>query len=181
MAYIISMIDVLIIVHQAFEMCRTGGFNLSYESLTSYEARQKLRDLKMTDPDFWNELTQKTIDAVDMADGNMPEDEDISEVPFEDDSDLPCEVIIARVLGSDLGPDVTSMPDGNLMSTAAAESLDRDETKGLSDVGEGNAIPPIDSERNNLGRGKRKITKNKLYDSFWRHNDRDASDCEDDH
>jgi hypothetical protein len=145
--------------------------------LTSYEARQKLRDLKTTDPDFWNELTQKTIaDAADMADENMFEDEDTGEIPFEDDSDLPCEAIIAHVLGSDLGAGVVSTPDGNLMSTAAAESLDRDETEGSA--GEGKVIPPIN--HNDLGRGKRKITKNKLYDSFWRHNDRDASDCEDD-
>jgi hypothetical protein len=90
-------------------MCCTGGFNLSYESLTGYEARQKLRDLKTTDPDFWNGLTQKTTtDAADMADENMSEDEDSGEVPFEDDSDLPCETIIARVLGSDIGAGVIS-------------------------------------------------------------------------
>ena len=145
-------------------MCCTGGFNLSYASLTSYEARQKLRDLKTTDPNFWNELTQKTTaDAAGMADENMSKDEDIGEVSFEDDSDLPCETIIAHVLGPDLGAGVISTPDGNLMSTVAAESLDRDETKGS--VGEGNVIAPIDQD--DLGHGKRKITKIKLYDSFW--------------
>jgi hypothetical protein len=107
----------------------------------------------------------------------MFEDEDTGEIPFEDDSDLPCEAIIAHVLGSDLGAGVISTPDGNLMSTVAAESLDRDETEGSA--GEGKVIPPIN--HNDLGCGKRKITKNKLqYDSFWRHNDRDALDCEDD-
>ncbi|KIM72119.1 hypothetical protein PILCRDRAFT_829981 [Piloderma croceum F 1598] len=89
----------------------------------------------------------------------MFEDEDTGEIPFEDDSDLPCEAIIAHVLGSDLGAGVISTPDGNLMSTVAAESLDRDETEGSA--GEGKVIPL-------------------QYDSFWRHNDRDALDCEDD-
>jgi hypothetical protein len=107
----------------------------------------------------------------------MSEDEDIGEVSFEDDSDLPCETIIVHVLRSDLGAGIISTPDGNLISTAVAESLDRDEREGST--GEGNVIAPID--QNDLGRGKRKITKNKLYDSFWQHNDWDASDCKDDH
>jgi hypothetical protein len=152
-------------------MCRTGNFNLSYDSLTSYEARQKLRELKTTDPDFWNELTQKTAtEAADTTNDDVPEDEDISEPLFEDDSDLPCDVIIARVHGS-IPTGTTSTPDGNLVSTAVAESLDAgDETESLGIAGE--------SSENALGRGKRKVTKNKLYHSFWRHNDGDASDCE---
>ena len=68
-------------------MCRTGNFNLSYDSLTSYEARQKLRELKTTDPDFSNELIQKTAtEAADITNDDMPEDEDTGEPLFEDDS-----------------------------------------------------------------------------------------------
>jgi hypothetical protein len=66
---------------------------LSYDSLTSHEARQTLRELKTTDPELWAQLTKKRdpkthIDATEV-DGNE------DEVPFEDDSDLPCEAVIA--------------------------------------------------------------------------------------
>src|SRR6202022_45959 len=105
-------------------MCRTGDFNLSYDSLTSFEARQELRDLKITDPKFWDELTCKAAPDLNVA-GNEPifEDDETTEPIFEDDSDLPCEVIIAEVLGSKTRG-VASTATGELVSTAAAESLD---------------------------------------------------------
>ena len=82
-------------------MCRTRNFNLSYDSLTGFKARQTLRNLKMTDPDFWNKLTQNTAaEVADNSNVDMPEDEDDGEVLFEDDSDIPCEAIIACVIGS---------------------------------------------------------------------------------
>jgi hypothetical protein len=37
-------------------MCRTGEFNLSYESLTSYNAHKNLCNMKCTNPEFWAEL-----------------------------------------------------------------------------------------------------------------------------
>ena len=39
-------------------MCAAGQFNLSYDSLTSYEARRVLRDLPNTDPTFFAEISQ---------------------------------------------------------------------------------------------------------------------------
>ncbi|KAG1872308.1 hypothetical protein DFJ58DRAFT_635311, partial [Suillus subalutaceus] len=45
------------IVKKAFEMCHVHTFNLSFESLTSYAVREKLRSLKVDDPQFWDELT----------------------------------------------------------------------------------------------------------------------------
>ncbi|KAF8805765.1 hypothetical protein BYT27DRAFT_7103779, partial [Phlegmacium glaucopus] len=41
---------------KSFKMCHVRGWNLSYESLTSFDARNKLRELKVDDPVFWNEL-----------------------------------------------------------------------------------------------------------------------------
>jgi hypothetical protein len=153
-------------------MCRTGNFNLSYDSLTGFEARQTLHNLKTTDPNFWNELTQNTAaEVADISNVDMPEDEDDGEVLFEDDSDIPCEAIIACVIGSKPRAGVSSTPDGNLMSTAAAESLDKDET-------EGDTSEVALAAKHDLGRGKRKITKNRQYGLFWRHNDEDPSDCE---
>ena len=55
-------------------------------------------------------------------------------------SDLPCKTIIASVLGSDLGVGSISTLDGNLTSTVAVESLDRDRTEGST--GEANVIAP---------------------------------------
>ena len=146
-------------------------FKLSYNCLTGFEARQTLRDLKTTDPDFWNELTQKTtVELTDIANEDMPEDEDDIEPLFEDDSDLPCETIVARVIGSKSRASVVATPDGSLVSTGAAEPLDKDEIE--VDTEE------IPTGNNDLGRGKSKITKNNHYASFWRHNDDEASDCE---
>jgi hypothetical protein len=151
-------------------MCCTGNFNLLYKCLTGFEVRQTLRNLKTTVPDFQNELTQKTAaELVDIANEQMPGDEDNIETLFEDNSDLPCEAIVARVIGSKSRASVIATPDGSLMSVAAAESLDRDETDGDNKDPEDN---------NGLRHGKRKITKNKQYASFWCHNDDDASDCE---
>ena len=41
---------------KAFELCHVQGWNLSYDSLTLYEMREKLRLLKTSDPEFWAEL-----------------------------------------------------------------------------------------------------------------------------
>jgi hypothetical protein len=53
-------------------MCRTGKFNLSYQSLTSFTAREKLRNLKSTNPEFWQELTT-------VAHQTIPDDDIIDE------------------------------------------------------------------------------------------------------
>ena len=41
-------------------MSRVRQWNLSYGSLTSFEAREKLRTLKTEEPVFWGELTAST-------------------------------------------------------------------------------------------------------------------------
>ena len=43
---------------QAWKMCKAGQFDLSYESLTSREARQALHDLPNTDPAFFAEISK---------------------------------------------------------------------------------------------------------------------------
>jgi hypothetical protein len=70
-------------------MCRTGNFDLSYDSLISYEARQKLRGLKTTDPEFWAELTQRTGPVLEVPGETIVEDDETTEPLVEDDSDLP--------------------------------------------------------------------------------------------
>ena len=157
-------------------MCRTGSFNLSYESLTSYEARQKLRDLKSSDPEFWAELARKTTPdhnteitaAADDDNEDFVEDDENIDPLFEDDSDLPCNVVIASVLGQQ-PRHVTATANGDLVSTRVAEYIDNEE---LSVVKQ--------KHETDLGHSKRKKITNKLYSSksFWRHNDNEASDSE---
>lgn len=55
-------------------MCRTGEFNLLYDSLTSFAARDKLRNFKTTNPDLWAELTKTFLEFQDDADTQYAED-----------------------------------------------------------------------------------------------------------
>jgi hypothetical protein len=106
-------------------MCRVGKFNLSYKSLTSFDARENLCNMKNTDLEFWKELTGDTgMSAVDKntAQEDDPQPPDVTE--FEDDSDLPCKAVIASVTGSQHYFDITKSVDGDLMSAAQTEFLD---------------------------------------------------------
>jgi hypothetical protein len=107
--------------------------------------------LKTTDPAFWDELTRKAVsDSVPPAlAGAELESDNFTDPLFEDDSDLPCDVIIPNVFGSELG-DVEATIDGDLVSTVMAESLDNEP-----------ASVDVDSVNNmdhgqELGCGKRK-------------------------
>ena len=114
-------------------MCHMGNFNMSYESRSSYEARKKLHDLKKTDPKFWDQLTPKALLEVDIpANECIAEDEDAANPLFEDDSDLPCDMIIANVLGfQPMGVKLTTA--GDMVSTVVAESLDANKMERTSD------------------------------------------------
>jgi hypothetical protein len=112
-------------------------------------------------PEELNEVPGETI----------VKDDETTELLFEDDSDLPCEMIVASVLRS--GPaGVVSTSNGDMVSTAAAKSIDNTEME----------MPNHDRDAGvgvgDLGRGKWKRTNNKLYDSFWQHNNNDGSDQE---
>ena len=82
---------------QAFEKCEAAGFNLSYKSLTSFEAREELRQLKEKDLELWRELTRYN-QSKDLPESGSPvqEDEEVSDVDEDesDDSALPCEAVI---------------------------------------------------------------------------------------
>jgi hypothetical protein len=152
-------------------MCRTGCFNLSYESLTSYEARQKLRDVKSSDPEQWAQLTQTAASESDATaeESQFKAEDDENIAPFfEDDSDLACNKVISSVLEACPEGVGMSAANGDFVSTRAAESIDNDE------------VTNRQQQETELGRGKRKKQSNKLYSSFWRHNDNAASDNEND-
>ena len=165
---------------QSFELCRARDFNLSYACLTSPEARRKLRDLKNIDPEFWGQLTGTIASTPANDDGAAAEDENNADFLFEDDSDLPCDALVANMLGSNIAR-VTVTDNGDLVSTAMAESL-REGTETVatpSTEAEGSGQRVSNPQPSDTGRGKRKRVQNRMYKSFWRHNDDDPSDAED--
>jgi hypothetical protein len=151
-------------------MCRVKEFDLLYDCLTGYGVRDRLRNLKKTDPEFWNELTAASVPEPTNEDQTFEEDniDGPDTFNFDDDSNLKCDTVIASVTGSHLPEDVSLTADGNLVSVAQAESMedsiDGESSEPLSDV------QPAAEE---LGPGKRKRRANTLYNSniFWRHHD----------
>ena len=96
-------------------MCRaTPEFNLSYESLTSRQAKQALNELAITDPSFYAEITKRSTLSQDVsaselgvgqlsANGAFPED-DISanfDASEPDDTSLTMKQVIARTMDAD--------------------------------------------------------------------------------
>jgi hypothetical protein len=117
-------------------------------------------------------------------DGDITEDQNIPDTFFDNDSDLPCDTIVANMLGSNLAS-IAMNANGDLVSTAMAESLDEceDADAGMG-AGSSHSIEVEGSNaavRNssNIGCGKRMKTKNCMYAEFWWHNDEDPSDAED--
>src|ERR1700723_376990 len=100
----------------------------------------------------------------------ITENEETMEPIFEDDGDLPCEVIIAVVLGSKTRG-VTSTATGKMVVIAASKSLDENNmvVEKLFTEPEGDEMVGTDNPTK-LGCGKRKRIMNRLYTlkSFWR-------------
>jgi hypothetical protein len=72
-------------------MCQAGQFNLSFESLTSHEACQMLRDLPTTNPALFAELSQprsRTAVAPTLT-AQQVTAEDADAIDIVDDSDVP--------------------------------------------------------------------------------------------
>jgi len=145
-------------------MCHAGQFNLLYESLTSFNAREMLQNLKTMNPEFWAELTAVRLEEP-VADSQAVEEDDIDAQAawFDNDSDLPCETIIAHVHGCRV--DGVEAWGGHLVSTETI-NYNGDKLDWADDVA------TVNSEgSSSRGPGKRKVTANKLYngDHFWHH------------
>ena len=152
-------------------MCVVREWDLSYECLESRKARQALRELKETDPEFYhNELMAGKHASLLPGQGEVL-DED-NEVGGENEEGDDCylsisQIVEAVVKGTDLmGP--TDMVEPITENTDEAE-MERELriTETQMDTGD---------ER---GRGKRKREPNTLYThAFWRHYDEDTSDVD---
>ena len=154
-------------------------WNLSYTCLTSFEARDRLRNMRTTDPDFWKELTQNHPNDQDLppAELNKPLAEDIesesdkSNTTIEDDdtddSDLSVSTLINLMTAKDanLPATVGTRRNGTLTSLADAENVD------LVD----DTIEPAEgSGKGKKKRIQRKRVANQCYAAFWRHYDEDS-------
>lgn len=144
-------------------MCRVGidDTNLSYESLTGPAARQMLRDLPFTDPDFFAELTRVRNLPPSLTDEEAQlEDIELSELDIPgDDSAVPLEAVEDLVHGVLPMDDIEQefvVGEYGLVSAAEAEetlveSVDNKVIDTTSIIGQG------------LGRGRRKKFRNVLY------------------
>ena len=139
--------------------------------------RQALRNMKDTDPEFWNELTMKMPEDLPLPDETkiMPEDERLLSAEVEnedfDDSEVSIKAVIASLDTNKFPRGIAPCEGGLLMSVRAAESLE-EMGPGTGDFE--TALPE------KLGPGKRKRKPNTRYRAadFWRHNDSDGSDIE---
>lgn len=145
-------------------------WNLSYECLSGFKARERLRNMSETDPDFWKELTTKKQD-LPMQSEMVPEDVILLDDGGDDDSDLPVDLVIASIVDNSCPVGVAYRPEGGLMSVADAETLD-------TELEEDGRILQDLQEPKALGRGKRVKTKNRQYKAFWQHNDDQGSSDE---
>jgi hypothetical protein len=158
------------------------GWNLSFACLTGFKAREALRNMRTTDPEFWEELTRggsnEDLPESDINE-NFQEDVEFDTVLEDtdaDDSDVSMQTLTTMLTKDDIPEMVGFRKSGTLTSLADADN---------ADLGE-EMLPPTEANVSNPqkgkeeGRGKRQKFANKRYNggTFWRHNDND--DWEDD-
>ncbi|KAJ7926600.1 hypothetical protein B0H13DRAFT_1862060 [Mycena leptocephala] len=154
-------------IQKAFEGCRAKQWDLSYARLTSFDAREKLRAIKTTDPSFWQQLEDRRIRALeehnagDARDGEETYDCTVPDDADEDDSDISCAAVKRATIQSE--PGLTS-------ADKVAEALDHDDGDVEEDTGHDTAEDPI---------GKRRRRPNTRYQNFWRHREGPGIDSED--
>jgi hypothetical protein len=130
-------------------------FDLSYESLTSHEARKVLRDLPATRPTFFAELANpRRRQSPVLNDDEAIEEDDDTYDDTEEDSEVPLAVLLDRIhnpIQQSNGYETDN--DGRLVSTADAERAFAEESGEVS----------AEQAEEEKGRGKRKKVANTLY------------------
>ena len=113
--------------------------------------------------EFWDELTNKKLEGT-IPPKNVPQPEDtlltMENGGSIDDSDVPVQSVISKIIHKRLPKGYTMLPDGGIGANAEAERF--------SDVDEA-----VNNDK--LGCGKRKRKPNIRYSTsaFWRHGDSD--------
>ena len=136
-------------------------WNLSFECLTGVAARSKLRSLRDTDSNFWEELTSQNTIHLPAKDNPQPEDDptDVDPIDELDDSEVQIEDLIESMVMNNVPEGYQVSAAGGLETKAEAESFE--EVQIVKDADDG------DKE---IGRGKRVKQSNRLYKDFWQHN-----------
>ena len=139
------------------------------------KACEALQNMKHDQPLFLAELTRSDPQDLPNSAETLPEDcEPDTNLEDEDvdDSNLPLQMLIDAMTGSDLPNDVSLQQDGTLISLADAENIDLEpETASESSV-----IVPVEPNietGQGRGLGKRQKIASRRYNSelFWQHND----------
>ncbi|KAG1826112.1 uncharacterized protein BJ212DRAFT_1475451 [Suillus subaureus] len=160
------------IVKKLFEMYYAYNFNLSYQSLTSYAAREKLRNLKNNEPEFWDELTRQEGEEKD--DGGMELDDEarLDGLPEGDDTDVPCSSVVADILSGDIH---TGFKEPVRALTSKGEAKTMDFVVDMVHEEVGNDCENL-ADAVELGWERRKKKTNSSYShSFWYHHNDDKS------
>ena len=139
-------------LHQAFELCRAGDFNLSHASLTSAQALTALRELPTTNPTLHIEISAGKTDVNAHA---LNEPAFSVDTP-DDGSDIPIDVVRSAVMSEGVVVDegFAIDDDGAIIRTGVAEGLE--EIEEVENVG-----PAV------LGRGRRAKVGTKKYGAEW--------------
>lgn len=107
-------------LQQAFEQCRVGTFNCSHASMTSSDTLAVLRNLHITNPRLFEELSRNTTSVEDM---NTEEEEPEFSDVIEDSSDVPVDAVKAQFVSGSAEGFVTG-DDGDLVRVAEVEDVD---------------------------------------------------------
>ncbi|KAF4617264.1 hypothetical protein D9613_005664 [Agrocybe pediades] len=172
------------LVTRAFELCRVRGWNLSFKSLTSFEAREKLRGLRTADPVFWEELNsagerglpaENTVVDEDMEADTLGGDE------LGDDSSYSVPEVINAVLNVGGGPEgqVGVLVPSNLAENGEAEPIEWADGVGTSGTASGALFTENRNPADKLGKRKRVANRWYAVKDFIHHDDNDPSDQED--
>ena len=133
--------------------------------MTGVAARSKLRDLRQSNPEFWDELVNMSP-----PDEGLPQlEDDEPSSGLSDDVDVPIEVLVINMVKKRAPKGYVILPDGGMEANTVAETFEDHEDNDV-EFGE-----PVTKD---LGRGKRRKKPNTLYNqsTFWHHND--SSDSE---
>jgi hypothetical protein len=133
-----------------------------------------LRELKETDPEFYNELTAGKNSSLLGQKEVLDEDKELGPDENGDDCYLSINQIVEAVVkGSDVTMGLTNS-ESEMMVKSIAENPDEFELEKELELAE----TPMDTN-DERGRGKRKREPNTLYArAFWRHYDEDTSDVD---
>jgi hypothetical protein len=150
-------------------------FNLSFDSLTSREALQRLRDVQKNEPDLWTKISTRQYKLA-KQDDIMDTDQEpafTDDADTSDGSDVPVEAILQHIVDGGENPPAGYSVDPNGLLTPHNESeVYESEVAGNAHVAEASNTGEGEESKEmpRFGRGQRKRIANTLYNDFWSHN-----------